>query len=229
MELSEFTLRIILLFLPGIISFKIYEIFTEHRPFKLHEIVFGSFIFGFMSYYLYFLFICIINLIPSVNIEFVFQDALINPDQEIVFSEIGFATVSAALIGILATLLSTYKCFYKMARRTGLTRKYGDTDLFNYLMNSNLSGNKMEWVVIRHKRTDLMYYCWISAWSCISSENELFLRDVQVFVNSTGQKLYEIPGLYLPAKWEDLTIEFPFLKILDVNENDSGDESNVSG
>lgn len=38
MELSEFTFRIILIFVPGLISFLIIDKLTIHKEFKVHQI-----------------------------------------------------------------------------------------------------------------------------------------------------------------------------------------------
>jgi hypothetical protein len=34
---------------------------------------------------------------------------------------------------------------------------------------------------------------------------------VKVFVNSSGEELYEVPALYLPRSRADITVEFPQL------------------
>jgi hypothetical protein len=54
-----------------------------------------------------------------------------------------------------------------------------------------------------------MYQGWIQACSDPPEKDELFLRDVKVFTNSTAQELYSVPGLYFPRKRENITIEFP--------------------
>jgi len=44
MELSEFTFKIILIFVPGLISFLIIDKLTIHKEFKVHQIIINSLI-----------------------------------------------------------------------------------------------------------------------------------------------------------------------------------------
>jgi hypothetical protein len=51
---------------------------------------------------------------------------------------------------------------------------------------------------------------WVEAFSDSSEKKEIFLRDVMVYGESSGNKLYEVPGLYLNIS--DATVEFIGLK-----------------
>jgi hypothetical protein len=88
-----------------------------------------------------------------------------------------------------------------------VTNKFGEIDVWSYILNAEIPG----WVVIRDLEHDLMYEGWIQASSDSTEKDELFLRDVKVFTNSTAQQLYGVSGLYLPRSRENLTIEFPHL------------------
>jgi len=79
-----------------------------------------------------------------------------------------------------------------------------------------MNSEKMEWVVIRDIKNDLMYEGWIKAFSDSTEKDEIFLRDVRVFKNSTSEELYDIPGLYLPSKGINLIVEFPTLEFTEL-------------
>jgi len=208
MELTEFTLRIILLFLPGIISFIIIDNLTIHKEIKVHQILIHSLLLGFLSYSFYYLTLQIINVCIAVDFGFAFSEILLNKDAKLDFAELAVVTGISVLVGFLFSFLINYKVLYRIAHSLKISRKFGDSDVWSYIMNSKAS----EWIIIRDNQLDLMYEGWIQAFSEGSEKDELFLRDVKVFVNSSGDELYEIPGLYLPRKRENLAIEFPLFE-----------------
>ena len=57
-----------------------------------------------------------------------------------------------------------------------------------------------------------MYEGWVELFSDGSEPDEIFIRDAKIYKNSTGEPMYDTPGLYLPRKKENLRIEFPLLK-----------------
>lgn len=208
MELSEFTLRIILLFIPGIISYMVIDKLTSHREPKIFHILINSLILGFVCYSFYYLLIKLINLSIKTHFECSFFKALSGESTEIDFGEIAIVTAMSIPIGFLFTFLINYKVLFRIANFLKITKKFGDVDVWSYIMNSK----NVEWVVVRDIGADLMYEGWIEAFSDSTEEDELFLSDVMVYKNSTGQKLYKTPGLYLPKKRESLVMEFPSLE-----------------
>jgi hypothetical protein len=67
-------------------------------------------------------------------------------------------------------------------------------------------------VVVRDVGWDLIYEGWLQAVSDKDEDDEMMLRDVAIFRNSTGELLYEVPGVYLSKKKNALIIEFPKLQ-----------------
>ena len=65
-----------------------------------------------------------------------------------------------------------------------------------------------EWVVVRDPGKGLAYEGWVHAFSDTADDNELFLRDVRVLNNTTGDEVYRVWGLYLARPRGELTIEF---------------------
>ncbi len=209
MTISEFTLRIILIFLPGLITFIIIEQLTAHQEIKTYRFFINSLILGILCYLLYYP----ISLVSNQRFHFI-QNLLNNksgPNSE----EILFATLLSFPVGLIIARLINHKVLHKIAQKLKVSNKFGDIDVWSYILNSEIPG----WVVIRDIENDLMYEGWIQAYSNTTEKDELFLRDVKVFTNSTAQELYKTPGLYFPRKRENLTIEFPAIAFSGNKEN----------
>lgn len=223
MEFSEFTLKIIFLFIPGIISYMIIDKLTSHKEPKIFHILINSLILGFVGYSFYYLLIQLINYFRKTNLECLFFRALSGKSSEIDFGEIVIVTALSIPIGFLFTFLINYKVIFRIANFLKITKKFGDVDVWSYIMNSK----NVEWVVVRDIDADLMYEGWVEAFSDSTEEDELFLSDVVVFKNSTGEELYKTPGIYLPKKRENLIIEFPSLDFSEyIKRPDNQEETN---
>ena len=219
MQISEFTFRIILIFIPGLITFIIVDNLTVHKEIKLHRMLFNSLIFGFICYFTYYL----MAIIPCFNLKFSFIEKLTDNSVTLDFKEILIATGLSLPIGFFFSFLINYKVLHRFAHRLRISNKFGDIDVWSYIMNSKMP----EWVVIRDVDNDLMYEGWIRAFSDGTEENELFLRDVKVYKNSTGEELYKIPGLYLARKRENLIVEFPLLEYSEYKDSSNRKEGKI--
>lgn len=113
-----------------------------------------------------------------------------------------------------------------------ITRKFSDIDtldVWEYLWNSS---DNTQGVTVRDIKYDLAYEGWVEVFSDTFIENELFIRDVIVFNNTTGEKLYEVPGLYIARNQDEITIEFTGIEFTDlikrssskINKGDSENE-----
>lgn len=212
MEFSEFTFRLILLFLPGVISYLIIEnlVVIERRSVFYFSIY--SFILGFLSYLLYnsilTVFIWIMGSRMLSN-DLSFFGSLTDSDKSIEFQEVFFVSLLSVGVGLSLSAFFHRKLFHRAAKRLKITNRFGDIGVWGYLFNSSGS---TEWVVVRDIKFDLLYEGWVEAFSDTVKDNELFLRDVVVYRNSTGEELYRVPGQYITRKWDELSIEFPKLE-----------------
>lgn len=220
MQISEFTFRLILLFIPGIIACVIVDCLTIHKERKLHEILLYSLLFGFLCYFMYGATIYFLGflkflaeLLSQLNykLEFNFLRSLTDNSIKLDLKEIFIVTFLSIPVALLFSFLINYKILYRIAHKLNISKKYGDIDLWSYIMNMKTS--ESEWVVVRDVENDLMYEGWIQAFSDSSEKNdELFLRDVKVYRNLSGDLLYDIPALYLSRERKSLLIEFPSFK-----------------
>jgi hypothetical protein len=220
MQLSEFTLRIVFLFIPGIISFVIIDKLTVHKESRIHNILISSLILGFICYSSYYSIILVVNQLVETDLKFSFLTTLTKKDAELNFREISIVAGLSVPVGFVFTFLINYKILDRIAHWLRISNKFGDIDVWSYIMNSKVP----EWAVIRDIENDLMYEGWVQAFSDSTGEDEVFLRDVKVYKNSTAEELYETPGLYLPRKRQNLTVEFPLLKFSKYRERPSQEE-----
>ncbi len=161
MEITEFTFQIILIFIPGLLAFVIIDNLTVHREYKVHKTILYSFLLGFCGYLLYYMF----TFIPRVNITFSFEHfskATNNIDYIAILITTGFSII----IGFLFSYFIDYKYLFRLAHRLRISKKFGDIDVWSYIMNSDIP----EWGVVRDIQQDLMYEGWIQAFSD-SSDN----------------------------------------------------------
>src|SRR3989338_2838605 len=107
MEISEFTLRIILLFLPVIISNLVLEHLTIIKDKGIFRFSIRAFIFGFLSYFAYFLVLSVIRPYGKPDVQIGFFNALQSAGSKIDFTEVAWVCIiSVALAAILSVALS---------------------------------------------------------------------------------------------------------------------------
>ena len=117
--------------------------------------------------------------------------------------DLGVPFCFAATVGMVAAAVSNRKLLYRwIARPLGIQR-YGDEDVWTYLLNSK----ELQWIFLRDYRCGLVYKGWIELYSDSGTSRELVLREVEVFDNSSGTRLYEVPRLYVSRDQHDVSVE----------------------
>lgn len=208
MELTEFSFRLLIFFLPGLIAYRIILELTLHKKSELSEQIINSLLLGFLCYASYFLILGLYKMVPCLphpQSDLVFLRLLSDVKTAPDFKEVLFASFLALPIGFVGAKLINVYALNKFARALNITKKFGEKTVWGYLLNSP---EPTEWVLVRDFENDLMYEGWIQAFSDDAEDNEIFLRDVKVFRNSTGQELYETPGLYIAKSRDKLAMEF---------------------
>ncbi|MFC1614361.1 hypothetical protein ACFL5K_03605 [Gemmatimonadota bacterium] len=206
MQLTEFTLRLLLLFFPGIITKLILEYLTVYEEKRHFYFIIYSFVLGLLSYILYYILLAVINLRFTVGPEVYFLKALLDPKTSINYTEIVVVSGIAIIIGLFLSFIINNKYFYHVTQKFGITKKFAEIDVWGYLFNSD--DDEMCWIRVRDHSNNLCYEGWVEAFSDTVKENELFIRKVKIFINDTGEELYEVPGLYISRNKENITIEF---------------------
>ena len=208
MNVSEFTFHLIFLFLPGLITFLVVDVLTTHRPIPTVRIFLYSLVLGFLCYFTYYP----LTLIPRLNLPFSFVESLTNDEKHLNVIEVLCVSILSVPLGVLISKGINGYWLHRVAYKLNATKKYPDADVWSYVMNRDDVGS--EWVVIRDLEHDLVYEGWVAAFSDSTDDfDEVLLTDAQVYRNTTGQKLYELPGVYLSTKHGNKIVEFPRLDI----------------
>lgn len=207
MELSKFTVGIIFIFLPGILALIISERLTDHPERKPYEHAVYALVLGCIAHLAYsILQTAIVTFFPSLPIE---KDRWIelmlgDKDKATVQGQVVVATVVFGIaLGFLVAWASNHSWLHRIAKWLGVSRKFADLDVWNFLMNSG----SVEWVVVRDNTKNLMYQGYVSAFSSGEDPRELVLGQVTVYRNDTGQKLYDAKSVYLSFEKKDVSIE----------------------
>lgn len=211
MAVSDLTLRLLLLFFPGLICHFVIEHLTVHRERKPYEVFLFAYVYGVFSYVLYFLILCFCGAsltsdaglrIPPQDVTF--ANALLHTNVDLSFLEIAKVTSIAVLVGIVFSTISTYKLLHRLARWAGITRKFGELDVWGFAVST-----QARWVVLRDLENNLMYQGYLDTFSDdIDNGIQLILTQAAVYNETTGELLYEAPLVYLARKRDCLTIEF---------------------
>ncbi len=205
MKLTEFTIKILILSLPGIVCYFSCQKLIGKTNRSNIEVIFQVFVFSIISYLILGIGEILFDLMsPKVlgwNVIGVFN----NPSQNVSH----YFLMSSAVCGVLLAFALSYIVKYNLLNKFGqvisATNRYGDEDVWQCFHDTS-----DEWVFIRDHKTDLVYYCYIRYWSDSAEDRELILSDVSVF-NNTGDFLYESQNIYISRNKDDLTIEIPIV------------------
>jgi hypothetical protein len=209
MEISEFTLKIIIILIPGAIASLVYERLTIHKKWTSFEFITMSILFGGISYLVA---EALHNYIYFLNDD-TLNDFWANlPTREIPFSAVISASIASLFVGLSATVIDHFKLVNKFGKLIRITNKYGDENLYSYFLNAN----SITEVYIRDKKNGLTYHGVIDSFSETDEFKEIVLSDVKVYGYEDSIFYYHIDKLYLARHQDDITMEVPF-----INQNSS--------
>ena len=159
------------------------------------------FVLGFLCYLLYALINAGLQCRWPPDVSFV--KVLATKDSAAAYSsltEISYVSLLALPVAAGVSFALNHKWLHKLAAAIKVTKKFGDLDVWAFVFNSNVT----EWVTVRDIKNDLTYQGWVHAFSDTCTPNQLLLRDVQVFRNSTGDELYKTPTPCISLdRWEN--------------------------
>ena len=202
MEISEFTLKLIILLIPGAIASKIYRRLTVHDKWTTFHFITNSILFGGVSY-------LTSELVLDLFIggDHLSQFWMNLPTKEIPYIDVLRACVSAIFLGLIVSGIDHYKLLNKFGKLIKATNKYGDENLFLYFLNAE----EVREVYIRDKKAGLTYQGLIDSYSENDNIHEIVLRQVAVFDYETSDLLYELDKIYISRFKNELSIELPFI------------------
>lgn len=208
MELSVLTLRVVLLFFPGVLCALVVYALTIQRERTTPQFLTSAFIYGVSTYLLLAglrgVYAGVARLAgwgapPRVT----FFNVLTNEKARIAWGEIGLSASVALLLAIGVSAVVNHNALYWVAGRLGISRRFGEVDVWGYFFNSP----QIRWVAVRDLATDTVYEGWVEAFSDTGAAPEVLLRDVTVKTSSTGAKLFDSKRVYLARDKTSLIIE----------------------
>lgn len=206
MELSELTMKVLFLFLPGIISCLLICNLTETKISSSFQFIVRAFVLGCTSYLILGLFYIFMNLIfnplPKLNLNF-FDNIACNR-AVINFNEVLYVSICSFFLALLVSKFINKAYLNRFARILHISNVTGYKNVWHKL----LSKDEIEWILVKDRSKNLMYEGWIEQYSSEYINGELFLRDVSVYNDLTGEKYYDLEGLYLVFNSDNMTIEF---------------------
>ena len=177
------------------------DMFTNHKERTQFQFVINAFLLGFGSYLLYAsaVYFCAPDKINSIN----FLHSLSEGKAKISLKEILQVCVVSAILAILLIVISTHKLHFRLFQALKITKKFGEQDVWGFLMNSTST----EWITVRDSENNIMYDGSVKAFSDNSKEAELLLENVSVYRNDSGEHLYDVDAQYLSLNRDKISIE----------------------
>lgn len=217
LEFSELTIRILLLFFPGIIVTLITDKLTEKDEEFSMKFFIRSFVYGLISYFTLYIVVGIINnflillknIICNCNtdvyqIKLNFLDCLMNGNKNINYIEIIVASLVSIFVSLVVSYIDNKNLIYKIANKLGISKKFGDLDVWAHIFNGL---EKDTWLIIRDYDLGFMYVGWANAFSSNHKESELLLKDVIVYNNDTAEEMYKTDAIYFSNLNGNIRIE----------------------
>jgi len=201
MEISELTLKLIIILIPGAIATRIYQKVTIHEKWTSFQFVANAILFGSISY-----------LFTELFLEWCYNDLrLLNfwndlPTSKIPYDIVLKACLTAVIIGFAISTLDHYKILNWIAKFLRVSNKYGDENLYSYFLNAK----NVKEVYVRDLENNATYHGMIDSYSETDDTCEIVLWDVAVYSNeNAGEPLYLLDKVYLSRPKNNITIELP--------------------
>ncbi|MEO0573165.1 MAG: hypothetical protein AAF039_15765, partial [Bacteroidota bacterium] len=162
MEITELSIKIILLLVPGVIASLINEkLSLRPRAFSPFNFVLYSILFGLLAYVIFQIFsdliYWIINCFREKPFDYYVVSALqfesLESSGKIDGIEIIIATIVASILSLIITAIGHHKLIYRFAEKFSISNKYGDENLFLRFSNSP----DVEWIYVRCLEKGLTY------------------------------------------------------------------------
>ncbi len=212
MDISSLAIRIIFLLLPGAISVTLYWKLKGRTTRKDWEDFLEVIIFTLLSYLLYAFVVYIGSFFNSIWNYFGLRakpftgfQAFFDEKATLDLAEIFFVSLLSVPLALLASYSYRFKWLNKIGQKIKATTRFGDEDIWDFFHHS--PAVRGQWVTVRDHKLKLYYFCWIQNFSDTGKERELLLREVDVYHDETGERLYKTDVMYLSRKNDELTVE----------------------
>ena len=201
MSITDYTFRMTLLFIPGIIAFIIVDNLTIHKATKTRHWLVSSLLLGFLSYMPWMILSEVLSKKCGV-VPAQFITNLVNKDTPINLNEIFIASISSLFLGALVSKGINDRWLYKISRFFKISNKFPEIDAWA----NCIAIYQPSWIRIRDRENGLIYQGRLISTSDANERDGIVLEDVTVY-NEYGKSLFSSEVFYIPRKMENLTIE----------------------
>ena len=199
-EISQLAVRLVFLFLPGIVGALIIDILTAHRSRQTFQFIISAILCGTGSYMFLSAIVKLNNKIVQLKgleptWEVVFFNSFLEENGIIKFSEVFWATIISLVISIFAVWLINNRIIYRLANFLKLSNKHGEEDLWEAFLDRPHT----QWIVIRDTEEALVYQGAVKGFSQKDDKRELLLSDVIIYKeeNNELEDMYTLKEMYL--------------------------------
>ena len=201
MSITDYTFRMTLLFIPGIIAFIIVDNLKIHKATKTRLWIVYSLLLGFLSYMPWMILSEVLSKKCGV-VPAQFITNLVNKDTPINLNEIFIASISSLFLGALVSKGINDRWLYKISRFFKISNKFPEIDAWA----NCIAIYQPSWIRIRDRENGLIYQGRLISTSDANERDGIVLEDVTVY-NEYGKSLFSSEVFYIPRKMENLTIE----------------------
>ena len=209
-QLSQFTFRLLLLFIPGVIVFFIARKLTAHKDTPFHWAFIEIFLYGLLSYSVFVIYISFLNLtiysivagldnIKYIVVDFKFVNSIVHHNTDVPLDEVFQTSLLALILSLIIAKAISKRWFYMFALKLRVSDQIGDSWSFAMW--------KADWIRIYDSKEDRIYQGRVSIYSYASEKTELLLTSVKIFQKSTGNELRKIDALFIRKDTEEIVIE----------------------
>ena len=208
MELTEFTLRVAILGLPGILCYFVYRRLTGKDSDNQLVSILTIFLFSILSYVLYGLCSATINWCKGNGFsQQIIEKIFYSSRTPLSIQEMALSVIIGFALAYVLSFGHKMKSINRLGQFVKATNRYGDEDVWDYFHNLPSIEKNGEWVVVRDYVTGLDYFGSISIWSDPEKMREMVISEVSVFRDE--QHLYDADKIYLSRAHNEFSIEVP--------------------
>lgn len=214
MEISELVWRLFILLLPGVIAILLVRYSSTSKEYSNFYFIIYSAIMGIGILILLELVISLYNIMialfsSDITIQFglnlTIWDGLIDKSKSFNKFELFVSYISSIPIGIVVGGLIQKKRLIRLLQKFKITNRFGDTDVWNYILNSP----DTDWIIVRDNKNNLAYFGMLKAYSDTGEIREIILTDVDVYFSDNWEELYKSEVVYLELEHNNFSIELP--------------------
>lgn len=209
MEITAFTMRVVLLFFPGVVCAYLVDVLVVHRTRTMAEFLTRAFALGVASYLLLYAVAAVwqhffAGVRGIAQFQVTFFRALSDGSVPLRWAEIAAAGLTAAVLAFPLAACHNQQAVNRLGAAFAATRKLGHQDVWGYLWNSPDTGG---WVDVRDTANDIVYRGRVRAYSETGVSPQLLLENVRATRISTGESLYRADATLLSLRPDCIVID----------------------